>query len=79
MNDRKANIRCHKCHTFEHYANECPKARVQFAANQDDYLEDDEEWHNNEEEEVYEANPEDVAGKSLVAWWLCITPPTKKN
>jgi hypothetical protein len=54
------------CHIFGHYANECPKARVQFAADQDDYLEDDEEWHNNEEEDVYEANPKDVIGESFV-------------
>jgi hypothetical protein len=27
-NDRKANIHCHRCHTLEHYAHECSKARV---------------------------------------------------
>jgi hypothetical protein len=42
-----------------------------------DYLEDEEECDNNKEV-VYEANPEDVAGKSLVAQRLCIAPPTKK-
>jgi hypothetical protein len=66
MIDRKANIHYHMCHIFGHYANECPKARVQFAADQDDYLEDGEEWHNNEEEDVYEANPKDVIGESFV-------------
>jgi hypothetical protein len=78
MNDRKANIRYHRCHTLGHYANECPKARVQFTDDQDNYLEDKEEWNNNEEE-VYEANPEDVSGESLVAQRLCIAPPTKEN
>jgi hypothetical protein len=56
---------------------EYPKARVQFA-DQDDYLKDEEEWDANEDE-IYEANPEDVAGESLVARRLCLEPLTKEN
>ena len=74
--DRRANIRCHKCQTLGHYANECPNARVHFADEQEDMFEDD-LWDPNEE--IYEARPDDVMGDCLVARRLCLAPSIKEN
>ena len=44
----------------------------------EEYVEE-EEIENPSEEEIYEANPDDVIGECLVARRLCLAPPTKEN